>query len=59
MSKDMGRPKKPSAERKVVLITLRLTADEVKSIDAAAKRNGEKRSAWIRKALTAATVVIQ
>jgi hypothetical protein len=51
MSK-MGRPSKSKHEQKKHLITLRLTADEVKTIDAAAKRDGKNRSEWARNALT-------
>jgi uncharacterized protein (DUF1778 family) len=54
-----GRPSKPKSDRKKHLITLRVTADEIKAINAAAKRDGKNRSEWARKALNAAAHVIQ
>ena len=59
MGKKMGRPVKPKGERKSVVISLRLKADEIKDIDAAARADGKKRSVWMRKVLTAAARALQ
>ena len=59
MGKKMGRPPKAKSERRDRLIPLRVTADELKAIGAAAKAAGTNRSEWIRKVLTAAWDVIQ
>ena len=59
MSKKMGRPVKQDADRKSSVISLRLKADELKAIDAAAEAAKRKRSDWIRKALTDAASAIQ
>jgi uncharacterized protein (DUF1778 family) len=59
MSKKMGRPKKLLARKLNRFITLRVTADELKAIDAAAKADGKNRSDWARKILTRAASVIQ
>jgi uncharacterized protein (DUF1778 family) len=59
MGKEMGRPKKPTTERKNVLISVRLKADEVEAIDAAAAKAGTTRSNWTRKTLTSAANVTE
>jgi uncharacterized protein (DUF1778 family) len=59
MEKKMGRPIKAGTERRDKPIQVRLTADEVKAVDAAAKADGKKRSEWARKTLLAAANVIQ
>jgi len=59
MGKKMGRPSKAKSDRRDKLIPLRVTADELKAIDAAAKAAGKKRSAWARKALLTAAGVLQ
>jgi len=54
MGKQMGRPPKPEADRRYVIVSLRLRAQELKQIDAAARAQGENRSDWIRRVLAAA-----
>jgi uncharacterized protein (DUF1778 family) len=54
----IGRPTKAKGEQKDALITIRLSADERKAIDAAAKATGKKRSDWARNILTSAANVI-
>lgn len=48
-----------SGEKKTYLITVRLSADEKKTIDAAAKAAGATRSAWARKTLLSAATLLQ
>jgi len=55
----MGRPPKAKGEQKDCLISVRLTADKIKRIDAAASANGMNRSEWVRKTLTVAASAIQ
>ena len=59
MGKKMGRPVKPDGDKKSVVISLRLTVDELQAIDAAAKADGKKRSDWARITLTAAASALQ
>ena len=47
----VGRPKKLKAERRGILIPIRVTADELRVIDRAAKAAGLDRSKWARKGL--------
>ena len=49
--KKVGRPKVPMDQARVPGISVRLTADERKPIDAAIKRSGLKQSDWARKSL--------
>ena len=58
MSTRMGRPTKAKSERRDSLIQVRLTSDEVKAVDRAAKQSGKKRSEWLRKVLTDALNVL-
>jgi hypothetical protein len=51
MTKKAGRPKKSKEESRVPGISVRLTKDERKPIDAAIKRSGLKQSDWARKGL--------
>jgi len=55
----MGRPTKAKGEQKTFVISIRLSADDKKAIDAAAKAAGKKRSAWARKALLSAVNVLE
>jgi len=55
----MGRPTKAKGEQKDSLITIRLSADDRRAIDAAAKAAGKKRSDWARNTLTTAASAIQ
>ena len=59
MGKKMGRPTKLPSERREKVITLRLTADEVKALNTAAAQAGENRSEWARKVLTLAASAIR
>ena len=47
----MGRPKKPRRERAEKFIRVRVSADEERAIDHAAKAAGLDRSKWARKVL--------
>lgn len=47
----MGRPKVPDSERREKPLRIRLTADERKSLDKAAKVNGQPTSTWAREVL--------
>jgi hypothetical protein len=47
----MGRPKKPKAERAEKFIRVRVSADDERTIDLAAKANGLDRSKWARAVL--------
>lgn len=51
MKRKAGRPKKPKAESRAPGISIRLTEDERKPIDAAVKLSGLGRTEWARKAL--------
>jgi len=51
MGKKAGRPKKPEHEARTPGISVRLTADERKQIDAAVARSGLSQSTWSRKSL--------
>ena len=53
----LGRPKKPKAERRAETVLFRMTADERRAIELAAKRRGELLSDWIRAELVAAAEV--
>jgi uncharacterized protein (DUF1778 family) len=59
MGKKIGRPKKTDSERRNRLLTVRLSADEIKAIDKAAAETGQKRSVWLRKTLLSALNVVQ
>jgi uncharacterized protein (DUF1778 family) len=52
--KKPGRPKLPKGEAKGKLVAIRLTVEEVKRIDAAAKAESQGRSEWMRSTLLAA-----
>ena len=54
MKKKMGRPALPKGETKDTLIGARFTPDETQAVNAAVKRSGQVKSAWIRKALLSA-----
>lgn len=54
VKKRMGRPPKPKGEAKAGVLTLRLTLDERKAAEAAARRAGLAVSEWARTALIAA-----
>lgn len=52
--KKVGRPKLPKGEAKGELVALRLSAEDVKRIGAAAKAKKQNISEWIRSTLSAA-----
>lgn len=47
----MGRPKKPDAERMEKPLRIRLTAEQRKALDRAAKNAGQETSTWAREQL--------
>jgi hypothetical protein len=51
MKKKMGRPKTPQSVARVPGISVRLTKDERKTIDAAIRQSGLSQSDWARKGL--------
>ncbi|MBI5772166.1 MAG: hypothetical protein HZA89_00305 [Verrucomicrobia bacterium] len=51
MTKKAGRPRVSKAKARSPGISVRLTADERKPIDAAIKRSGLSQSNWARKSL--------
>ena len=53
-AKKMGRPPIPKAERKAEVLTLRLTKEERRCAEAAAKRTGLPVSEWARLAIVKA-----
>lgn len=53
--KKLGRPPKPKGEAKAEVLTLRLTKDERKAVEIAAKRAGLPVSEWARRAIVAAS----
>lgn len=53
MSK-IGRPKLPKATRKARVLSVRLTIDERRAVEAAAKRDGTALPEWTRRAILAA-----
>jgi uncharacterized protein (DUF1778 family) len=53
-SKKVGRPKLPKSEAKGKIIQVRLTGEEFKAIEAAAKSYRKTNSEWIRSTLNAA-----
>lgn len=53
-AKKMGRPPKPRGEAKAEVLTLRLTKDERKATEAAAKRAGVPVSEWARRVIISA-----
>ena len=55
MGKKLGRPKKPSADRLQETIHIRLTRDDYRAVQAAAKLSGVSESEFARKALILAT----
>ena len=50
----IGRPKLPKGEAKGRIVPVRISAEEVQRISAAAKKNDQKLSEWIRSTLNAA-----
>ena len=54
MPKKMGRPRMPKGEAKAEVLTLRLTKEERRAADAAAKRDRLPVSEWARRAIVAA-----
>lgn len=50
----IGRPKLPKGEAKGRIVPVRFSAEEVQRISAAAKKNDQKLSEWIRSTLNAA-----
>ena len=47
-----GRPKKPKADRRGIMVSIRLTKAEYERLSEAAKRAGIKLSAYLRNLLT-------
>ena len=48
-----GRPKLPKGSTKAAMLRIRVTADELRTIETAAKANGQTRSEFIRGKLIA------
>jgi hypothetical protein len=46
--KKPGRPPLPKGNAKDLMLRVRVTADELAAIEAAAKSNGQTRSQWMR-----------
>ncbi len=55
MANQKGRPKLSADEGRRVMVSVRVSAEEKKEIDAAAQRAKEKPAAWRRNALLAAS----
>ncbi len=55
--KKVGRPKLPKGTAKAGKVQVRLSADEKKQIEAAAKASNQRVSEWARNALLAASGV--
>ncbi len=53
-SKKPGRPPLPKGSAKAVMLRVRITADELRSLETAAKAKGQTRSEFIRGKLLAA-----
>ena len=53
VAKKVGRPALPKGEAKAVMLCVRITAEESKAIEAAAKANNLKPSEWIRSTINA------
>ena len=53
--KKVGRPKLPKGEAKGRTVQVRLTADDLKAVTAAAKASNQILSDWIRSTLRAAS----
>jgi uncharacterized protein (DUF1778 family) len=51
MQKKLGRPAKKKADYRGSTISLRLTPDERRKLDAAVKRSGKSQSEWLRETL--------
>jgi hypothetical protein len=49
-----GRPPLPEGDAKAVMLRVRVTPDELRTFDRAAKASNQKRSEWIRNILTTA-----
>ena len=49
-----GRPKLPKGEAKGKIMPVRLTADRIKAVEAAAKANKQTVSEWVRSTIDAA-----
>jgi uncharacterized protein (DUF1778 family) len=52
--KRAGRPPLPKGDAKAVMLRVRVTPDERKTIEMAARARNQKTSEWIRSALAAA-----
>lgn len=52
----IGRPKLPKSRVRTRVLTVRLTAEQMKLITAAAKASHQKRSEWIRDAVSLAAI---
>jgi hypothetical protein len=53
--KKVGRPKLAKGDAKAVMLRVRISPAESKTIEAAAKASNQKPSEWIRSTLNAAT----
>jgi uncharacterized protein (DUF1778 family) len=53
-AKRVGRPTLPKGNAKAVMLRVRVTPDELKAFEAAAKSHGKTVSEWIRSILNAA-----
>jgi len=52
--KKVGRPKLPKGEAKGRIVPVRFNAEDLKAIEASAKRSKQSVSEWIRSALSTA-----
>ncbi|MBA3912710.1 MAG: ribbon-helix-helix protein, CopG family [Acidobacteriales bacterium] len=52
-AKRIGRPPLPKGEAKDSTVQVRLTAEEIRAIDSAAKATSQTRSEWIRSTINA------
>jgi len=55
--KKPGRPRLPKGNAKAIMLRVRVTPDEQRAIERAAKSSSEKPSEWIRRSLEEAQVV--
>lgn len=51
--KPVGRPKLPKGNAKATMLRVRITPEEAKAVEAAAKAKGQKVSEWIRSTINA------
>jgi hypothetical protein len=52
--KKLGRPKLPKNEARILMLSTRVSGDELKEIQAAIKRDKQEKTVWLRNALLTA-----